>query len=96
MNSSLAPLVRQAIEELQTFERTPSAKPWSSTWFANVRARLEHALKQPESSLFEAELHAVYHSLIDSGPMASEAAPSLDQAMDALQRRVKRLGKPQP
>jgi hypothetical protein len=91
--NSLAPLVRRAIEELQNYERTPAAKAWSVAWFASLRSRLKHALSQPERQRFEAELHAVYHSLTDSGPTASEAAPSLDLAMGSLQRHAKRIRK---
>jgi hypothetical protein len=92
MKTFLAPLVRQTIVELQNYQCSPASTPWPDAWFANLRSRLEHALVQDETQQFERELHAVYRSLNDSGPTASEAAPSLAQAIDALQRQAKRVG----
>ena len=96
MNSPLTPLVLRAIDELQDYARTPTAKQWGSKWFDDLCFRLKRAISQPENQQFEVELHAVFHSLVDSGPSAAEAAPSLNEVMNAMQRRSKRAGEAKP
>jgi hypothetical protein len=54
---------------------------------------MEFASSLEEQAAVEREIDAISHSIVDSGPLTVGFAPSLHQALDALQRQRKRSGR---
>jgi hypothetical protein len=52
--------------------------------------RMEAASFLEDDAEIEDAIDALAYSMVDSGPLTMQFAPSFDQALDALQRRRKR------
>jgi hypothetical protein len=92
--TQLAPLLRKSADEIRTFSRvSPHAGAFGNDWLEMLACRLEVAAELGSDSAVEREVDAIAYSMIDSGPPSRDCSPSFSLALDALQRKRKKLGR---
>lgn len=87
--NSYSTLLGKAASEMRAFAETADARFFSSEWLARLAMRFEGASDLTESAV-GIEIETMSHFLVDSGPTASESAPSFAAVIDAYQRAKRR------
>jgi len=89
--SQFTHLLRKGADEVRDYCRTsPDAQTFGSEWLQSLAQRMEAASSLEREADIEREMDALAYSIIDSGPLTGQFAPSFAQARDALQRLRKR------
>ena len=89
--SQFSHLLRKAADEVRDYCRTsPDAASFGIEWLQSLAQRMEAASSFDSDAAIEREMDALAYSIIDSGPLTGQFAPSFNQALDALQRLRKR------
>jgi len=92
--SQFTQLLRQSADEVREYRRTtPDAQTFGEACLETLARRLEFASSLDDETEVEREIDAIAYSIADSGPLNSGFAPSFHQALDALQRKRKRLAR---
>jgi hypothetical protein len=88
-------LLGRASEEVREYCRTsPDAAGYGIEWLQSLAQRMEAASSLDSDAAIEREIDGLAHSIIDSGPLTADFAPSFGDALDALQRLRKRRAGP--
>lgn len=85
-------MLKKAVDEIRQFQQNSlDAKHVGKGWLEGLANRLEHASSVSDIESAELEILTIARMDIDSGPCTGEAMPSFDAALDAVQRKLKRL-----
>jgi len=89
--SQFTQLLRKGANEVRDYCRTsPDAQSFGVEWLLSLAQRMEAASFLESESDVEREVAALGYSIVDSGPLTEQFAPSFTQVRDALQRLQKR------
>lgn len=89
--SQFCHLLRIGANEVRDYCRTlPDTQSLSVEWLQALAQRMEDASLLEREADIEREIDALAYSMIDSGSLTGDFAPSFAQVLDALQRLRKR------
>ena len=88
--NSYSDILKPAKTEVDDFATSPKGKSWDDDWFESLKRRIEIAIEAPDDSVAENQLDAIGWIIVDSGPLGEGFVPSIDKALDAMQRARKR------
>lgn len=89
MNSYSA-ILEPAKREIDEFAAGPKAVHWDDDWFDTLKQRIDRVIAARDDAAAEQELDAIGWIIVDSGPIGEGFGPSIDKALDAMQRARKR------
>jgi hypothetical protein len=85
--SQISSLLLQSAAELRAFSiNSPEASQFYPSWLEKLAVRLEDASRTTDPKLLRMSVEAIAYSMRDSGPFASQCAPSFNAAMAAIKR----------
>jgi hypothetical protein len=85
-------MLKKAVDEIRQYQQNrPDAKHMGEGWLEGLAKRLEHASSVSGIESAELEILTIARMDVDSGPCTGEAMPSFNAALDAVQRKHKRL-----
>ena len=88
--NSYSNILRPAKSEIEEFAARPSATHLDDAWFATLIQRVDRIITAPGDSLAERDLDALGWMLADSGPVGEGFGPSINTALEAMQRARKK------
>lgn len=89
MNSYSA-ILEPARREIDDFANSSKADHWDGAWFDSLKQRIDRVISAPDDATAEQGLDAIGWIIVDSGPLGDGFGPSIDKALDAMQRARKR------
>lgn len=91
MTNSYATTLAKALGEVRHYANTEEGQTYfSGNWGRHFISLVEKAMLASDDSEAEDSLETIIRMWIDSGPMENNIMPSLDAAIDAMQRKRSR------
>ena len=75
------------VDELRAFAATDEGRQWDSSWYDGVADLVDSVIEQNTDEEAENLLGMLMRRVVDSGPLIDRLAPSLQKAVDAMQRK---------
>ncbi len=77
-------LLQKSLKEIDIFSQSENGDNWSTDWYVNIKILVINASTENDQERAEELLDMVTWSIVDSGPLGCDFAPSIDQAQEAL------------
>jgi hypothetical protein len=88
--NSYSGILEPAKREIDEFATGSKAAHWDDAWFVALKQRIDRVISAPDDASAEQGLDAIGWIIVDSGPLGEGFGPSIDKALDAMQRARKR------